>query len=238
MRVNRQNQLLAALSPLRRSRIEAYAEHVVLSPGDVIADAGDRPQWAFFPETGVISLLAMAREGSMEAGLVGSEGMIGMALILGGRGEVARAVVQVEALGWREPADALITEFRRGGQLTRNLFCYTETLVRFVAHAAACNGAHNPEQRFARWLLAVSRRVRTPVLPLAAANLGDVLGVSGEVVWRLRSSLVARHVIETVGPNLRITDRRRLRAVACACDRTDAQELVQLRRALTEGTHM
>ncbi len=235
MHANPRNELLATLSPLQCARFQGNAEYVVVPAGDMMVDAHRAPQWTFFPESGVISLFALAHEGAIEISLVGCEGLVGMGAVLGGRAEIARAVAQVDVIAWRMSATALRRELTRTGALKHNVLCYTATLFHAVTQQAICNQSHTPQQRFARWLLAACRRAGTNTLRLKAKNIADALAVSLDEILGIQSSLIARQLIEVNGADTRIAHAGGLRLLACDCDREDVAALAKLRGNLIRG---
>lgn len=150
------NKLLAALPAEEYQRLAPHLEFVSLPLGQVIYEPGEPIRDVYFPHQALISLVSIMEDGSTtEIGLVGSDGMVGTPVFLGGNTTTNRAIVQIENGATRMNAERLKTEFNRGGALQRLLLLYVQALLTQASQVAACNRHHRQEERLARWLLTV-----------------------------------------------------------------------------------
>ncbi|MES2946794.1 MAG: Crp/Fnr family transcriptional regulator, partial [Pseudomonadota bacterium] len=156
----RHNHLLAALPEAELAPLLEHLELVTLQLGDLSYQPGGQLQHAFFPSTSIISLYYVMESGAsaMAAG-VGCEGMLGLALVLGGNTTSSSAVVLTAGQAWRLDRQVLISEFKRAGKLQVLLLRYTQALMTQMMQTAVCNSHHSVEQRLCRWLLLTLDRV-------------------------------------------------------------------------------
>ncbi|PRH18947.1 hypothetical protein C6T53_23480 [Burkholderia multivorans] len=148
------NSLLAAVPASELTRLTPHLVSINLEQGQVIYEPGRSLRHVYFPTTSVISLLYVSREGTpTEIAIVGNEGVVGVALFMGGETTVDRAVVQSTGQAFRLDARILKEEFRRGGSLQRLLLRYTQALMTQISQTAVCNQHHTIEQQLCRWLL-------------------------------------------------------------------------------------
>jgi CRP-like cAMP-binding protein len=167
-----QNFLLGLLPPAERERLLPYLETVAFPLGKIIYEPGERVDFCYFPTNAVVSLLYTMQDGSTaEMGLVGNDGVTGVAIFLGGESTCSRAVVALAGEAFRLPATHLQREFARHGPLQQFLLRYTQALITQVSQTAVCNRLHSVEQRLCRWLLLChDRKSRSD---LAAGHLQD-----------------------------------------------------------------
>ncbi len=129
----------------------------------MLYDPGTQLQHAYFPTTAIVSLHYVLDSGATaESAGVGNEGMVGIALFMGGDTTPSSAVVQTAGHGYRLPAKVLKQEFARGGEVQRLLLRYTQALVTQISQTAACNRHHSIEQQLCRWLLLTIDRAADP----------------------------------------------------------------------------
>ena len=148
------NYLLAVLDEAEWARVAPHLVPVDLSLGHVIYEAGDRLDHVYFPSTSIVSLLYVLESGaSAEIAIVGNEGIIGIALFMGGETMPNRAVVQSAGRAYRLDAGVLKEEVRRAGAVQRLLLRYTQALITQMAQTAVCNRHHSIDQQLCRWLL-------------------------------------------------------------------------------------
>src|SRR5271169_3607324 len=146
-----QNRLLCALPPQERRRLRPHLKKVVFSPGQVVCEPGERVDYCYFPTNSVVSLLYTMQDGSTaEMGLVGNEGVTGVAVFLGGESTCSRAVVAVAGDAFRLPANRLQQEFAHPGAFQHLILRYTQALITQVSQTAVCNRLHSVEQRLCR----------------------------------------------------------------------------------------
>jgi CRP-like cAMP-binding protein len=173
---------------------------------------------AYFCNTGMVSILTVFSDGkSIEAGLIGKEGFVGIPLVAGFRSASTRAVVQVEATALRIDAETLSGFLRQCPFLERQLQQCSQMMAMEVTQLAACNRLHPVEQRLARWLLMCSDRLETKSLPLTQELLSQMLGT------RRASVTIAAGILQKAGfiaqnrGSVTITDREKLAEVSCEC---------------------
>src|ERR1700694_1390029 len=173
-----ENCLLSSLSAEERVRLYPSMRHAFLPPGRVIYDAGERLDSVYFPTTCVVSCLYTMLDGSTaEMALVGNDGMIGIALVLGGGNIPHRAVAQIGGYALTIPAKVLQDEFARGGPLQHSLLRYTQALITQISQTAVCNRLHPLQQRLCRWLLMTHDRAQTDKLQMTQEFISHMLGV-------------------------------------------------------------
>src|SRR5688572_25976459 len=148
------NALLAALPSLQRSYFADDLELVPLTLGQVLYESGQTMTHAYFPTDCVISPLYVMKNGeSAEIAIVGDEGMVGMAVFMGGDSTMSRAIVQNEGHAYRVKAQVLKDEFSRGNALMRSLLMFSSALITQMVQTAACNRHHSVDQQLCRWML-------------------------------------------------------------------------------------
>jgi CRP-like cAMP-binding protein len=148
------NRLLAALPAGEFARLEPYLELVPLPLGWAVYESGAAQDHVYFPTSAIVSLLDLLEGGaSAEIAVVGNDGVVGIALFMGGETTPSRAVVQSAGEGYRLAAGVLKQEFDRGGALQHMLLRYTQALITQMAQTAVCNRHHTVDQQLCRWLL-------------------------------------------------------------------------------------
>jgi CRP-like cAMP-binding protein len=223
------NLLLAALSPDDRARVERRLEPVDLPTSKVLYEPGERMEHAYFPLSGVISMVSDMEQGSVEVGTVGREGMLGIPILLLSASTTTRAFMQVPGQGWRCSAADLLQCTTEVPAFSRLLHRYMLALFEQVAQSAACNRLHTLEERCARWLLMVHDRVGDEVLPLKQSFLADMLGVHRPAVTLAAGSLQTAGLIRYSRGRVHILDRPLLEQSSCACYRIVRESFERLR---------
>lgn len=212
------NRLLAALPPPEYQRLSPYLKSVALPFGEVIYELGATIRHVYFPNQSVVSLISTAAgRTSLEVGLVGSEGLVGLPVYLGVTTSRNRAIVQGAGTALRMKAEVLRREARGAGPLPRLLLRYTHGLLAQISQSAVCNQFHQVEARLARWLLMTQDRVGADEFRLTQEFIAAMLGVRREGVSKIASRLQQQRLISFVRGEIRVLDRRRLEAQACEC---------------------
>ena len=184
---------------------------------------------AYFPIDAVGSLLTLLGAGdTVEAGLVGREGVIGLPLFLGAERTHGRAVCQVAGDAWRLPAAAFREESGRDGPLRSQLLRYTQALLQQVSQSSGCNRAHPNEERCARWLLMIHDRVPGATFPLTQEVIAVMLGIRRPSVTVVMGALQQAGLLTYHRGALTILDRAGLEAAACECYRRVRDEYGRL----------
>jgi CRP-like cAMP-binding protein len=212
------NRLLAALPQDEYQRLLPNLKQVPLVFGEVIYEPGEQIRNVYFPTGGIISLLATVEDrATLEVGIVGREGMVGLPAFMGVKTSGNRAVVQGAGAAIRMKARVFRNECEDGGSLTRLLRRYSHSRLTQIAQGAACNRFHMIDARLARWLLMTRDRMGTDEFQLTQEFLSNMLGVRREGVNKAAGTLQEQNLISYSRGNLLILDRPGLKAIACGC---------------------
>ena len=207
----RDNQLLAALPQAEWERWAPYLEPVELALGQVLSESGRAASYVYFPTTAIVSLLYMTRDGaSSEIAVVGHEGVVGIALFMGGNATPSQSVVQNAGQGFRLRAQAMKDEVDRAGPVLHMLLRYTHTLMEQVAQTAACNRYHSIDQLLCRRLLLGLHRAPSDALQMTQELLANLLGVRREGVTAAALKLQHDGVIRYSRGRIDVLDRDKL----------------------------
>jgi len=186
--------------------------------GKVLYESGDRMTHVYFPTTAIISLLyIMENGGTAEIGIAGNNGLVGIALFMGGETTTNRAIVQSGGRSVRMRAEAVRTEFAVGGMFQKLLLLYAQALMTQISQTAVCNRLHNIEQQLCRWLLINHDQLQTNELVMTHDLVANMLGVRRESVSLAAAELQNKGVIRYVRGTITILDRAKLENVACEC---------------------
>jgi CRP-like cAMP-binding protein len=185
-----QNSLLRALPALESERLFAHMELVAMPLGNVLYESGSQLRHVYFPTTSIVSLLYVMEDGaSAEIAVVGNEGMVGVALFMGGETTPSRAVVQSAGHAFRLKGQLLKEEFHRAAGLQHLLLRYTQALLTQMAQTAVCNRHHSVDQQLCRWLLLSLDRLPTNKLIMTQELIANMLGVRREGVTEAAGKL-------------------------------------------------
>lgn len=214
----RQNHLLAALPPADLERLLPTLEWVQMPLGHVLYESGAQLRHVYFPSTSIVSLLYVMENGaSAEIAVVGNDGVIGVALFMGGETMPNRAVVQSAGEGYRLTGQMLKQEFNRSGELQNLLLRYTQALLTQMAQTAVCNRHHSLDQQLCRWLLLSLDRLPANDLVMTQELIANMLGVRREGVTEAAGDLQRAGLIEYRRGHITVLDRPGLEARACEC---------------------
>ena len=176
----RENHLLAALSDDVMGRIEPHLERVDMPLSKVLYESGGTLRHVYFPVDCIVSLLYVMENGSSaEISVVGNEGLIGLALFMGGETTPSRAIVQSAGHAYRMRGPMLKEEFNRHGELLVLMLRYTQALITQMAQTAVCNRHHSIDQQLCRWLLSLDR-LNSNQLTMTQELIANMLGVDGK----------------------------------------------------------
>lgn len=191
---------------------------MVFGDGHVLYEAGAAMDRVYFPESAVVSIVQVMREGTMaEIGMVGREGFCGLDVILRTGTAAARHVCQVPGSAWAMPAATLRQAVDADGDLVTALLRYTGDYCAMLAQLIACNRLHRVEQRCARWLLMTVDRIARSVFPMTQERLSLMLGAQRPTVTAVMTTLRDAGCLENARGQVRIIDRRCLESFACEC---------------------
>ena len=212
------NHLLAALPPDAYERLRPHLEPISFSLGEVVYESGGHMQYVYFPTTSHISLLYTMIDGSTaEMGLVGQEGVVGIALFMGGETTPNRAMVQGGGAAYRMKAKAMLDEFKRGGEFQHLMLRYTQALITQISQTAVCNRLHTVEQRLCRWLLMTHDLAQSDELEMTHEFISNMLGVRREGVTVAAQRLQEKGMISYMRGHIQILDREQLLTHVCEC---------------------
>ena len=221
----RGNHLLAALPAESFDRLRVHLEPISFALGEVVYESGAHMEYVYFPTTSHISLLYTMLDGSTaEMGLVGQEGIVGIALFMGGETTPNRAMVQGGGLAFRMKSKAMLDEFKRGGEFQHLLLRYTQALITQISQTAVCNRLHSVEQRLCRWLLMTHDLAQSDQLQMTHEFISNMLGVRREGVTMAARRLQEMGMISYVRGHIQILDRPQLLAHVCECYRVVKDE--------------
>lgn len=213
-----QNRLLSALSPPERERIFPHLQRVPMTLGKVLYESGDVLRHVYFPTDSIISLLYVMADGaSAEISVVGNEGLIGVALFMGGETTPSRAIVQSAGYAYRLVGQRLKEEFHRNGAMQLLLLRYTQALLTQMAQTAVCNRHHSVDQQLCRWLLLSLDRLPTNDLTMTQELIANMLGVRREGVTEAAGKLQKLGIIRYARGRITVLDRPRLERRCCEC---------------------
>ncbi|MGY2199411.1 Crp/Fnr family transcriptional regulator [Pseudomonas gingeri] len=232
------NLLLAALSEAVQNRLVPDLEPVHLSLGEVLYESGDTLRHVYFPIDSIVSLLYVMESGaSAEISVVGNEGLVGVAVFMGGESTPSRAVVQSAGNAFRLPGQRLKDEFNRHGELLLLMLRYTQSLITQMAQTAVCNRHHSIDQQLCRWLLLSLDRLPGNTLTMTQELIANMLGVRREGVTEAAGKLQRQGVIEYSRGHIKVIDRPKLEQLSCECYAVVKQETDRLLPYLPQHRH-
>ena len=223
------NRILCALPPTEVTRLLPHFQTVTLSLGEVVYEPGERIDYCYFPTSSVIALLYTMQDGSTaEMGLVGNEGVLGVAVFLGCESTCSRSLALIAGDSLRLPAKLLQDEFKRAGPLQTMLLRYTQTLINQISQTAVCNRLHSMEQRLCRWLLLCHDRKDRADLLMTQEFIANMLGGRRESVTVAAGRLQDMGLIRYCRGHISILNRGGLESAACECYRIVEDECERL----------
>ena len=235
----RQNHLLAALPAADYGRLLPHLEPVSLPLGLVVFESGGKLRHLYFPASGIVSLLYAMEDGaSTEIAVIGNEGVVGIALFMGGESTPGRAVVQSAGHGYRLKAAVLKAEFELGGPLQHLLLRYTQALIAQMTQTAVCNRHHAVDQQLCRWLLLSLDRLPSKELNTTHELIAGLLGVRREAVTKAAEKLQNDGLIHYSRGHIMVLDRPALESRVCECYavvKNEFDRLLPASTAMTQG---
>jgi CRP-like cAMP-binding protein len=195
-----------------------HLEVVNLVLGEVLYESGVRSEYVHFPIDAIVSLLYVTKDGaSAEIAVVGNEGVVGIAIFMGGGSSTNRAVVQSAGQALRMRAHFVAEEFLRSGPVLRLMLRYTQALIAQTAQTAVCNRHHSVDQQLCRWLLLSLDRLESNVLTMTQELIANMLGVRREGVTEAALKLQRAGLISYARGRITVLDRPGLEDRSCEC---------------------
>jgi CRP-like cAMP-binding protein len=212
------NVILRSLPDAEYDLLRPHLERADLPQHQILHEAGQEIDFIYFLDQGMCSLVALSRDGrSVEVGIVGKEGMVGMSLTGGMRQGAFRAIMQIAGIGARVRADVFLEVLLVAPHLRAELSRFSLMHGMQVAQLAACNRLHEVEQRLIRWLLMCQDRVESQKLPLTHEFLAQMLGAGRPSVSLATAVLENAGLIENLRGTVKILDRKSLEQIVCEC---------------------
>jgi CRP-like cAMP-binding protein len=212
------NHLLEGLPAAVLQRLLPQLKCVPMELGKVLYESGDTLRYVYFPTNCIVSLLYVLQDGaSAEISVVGNEGLIGIALFMGGETTPSRAIVQSAGFAFRMPGQLLKDEFHHDEDMQLLLLRYTQSLITQMAQTAVCNRHHSVDQQLCRWLLLSLDRLSSNQLTMTQELIANMLGVRREGVTEAAGKLQKLGVIRYNRGHITVIDRPRLEALCCEC---------------------
>jgi CRP-like cAMP-binding protein len=213
-----QNHLLAALPREQRERWQGHLEFIDMRLGKVLYEPGETLSHAYFPTTSIVSLLYVMKNGeSAEIAVVGSEGVVGVPLFMGGGSTSSRALVQSAGGAYRLSAELMKQEFDKGCPVLHLLLRYTQALMTQMVQTAACNKHHSLDQQLCRWLLLSLDRLQGTQMLMTRTLIAHMLGVTEESATEAALKLRDAGLIDYEDGWIKVLDRSALEKRSCEC---------------------
>ena len=212
------NQLLGAMEPASRKRIDPHLEPITLKLGAVVCEAGGLLKHAYFPQGSVLSLLTVLENGSaIETANIGREGAFGLFAAMYSRVSFNRCIVQLVGPMVRCPIEVVQSEFKASEHLRDLFVSFSETLLSQVQQTVACNAMHTTEERMCRWLLMMHDRAEGETLTYTHEFLANILGTNRKSVTLAAQSMQNAGLISYRRGTMQVLDRAGLEKASCEC---------------------
>ena len=213
------NLILAGLSSKEYGLLLPDLEFVPLPPGEKLYKSGDAIEYVYFPHEGLVSLVTHMNDGTtVEVGLIGRDGMVGIPVLLGDDIAFEEAIVQIAGDAMRMRSEIFKDGLKSNhNPLLTELLLYTRSLMKQVGRTAACNRIHTVEERLSRWLLMCHDRMESDELPLTQEFISNMLGTRRASVGTAATGLQTEGLIRYSRGHISILDRSGLEDTACEC---------------------
>lgn len=213
-----ENSLLAALPAADYKRIATTLELVPLKLGQALYEAGEIMSHAYFPVDAVVSILYVMENGeSAEIAIVGNEGIVGIALFMGGESTMSRAIVQNAGFAYRLEAELLKAEFAAKGSFHQLLLMFASALMTQMVQTAACNRHHPLDQQLCRWMLMSLDRLPSTRITMTEKLIGNMLGIDCASVTKATGVLKKAGLINYNDGEITVLDRAGIEKRSCEC---------------------
>jgi CRP-like cAMP-binding protein len=227
------NTILAALLASEYRRLLPRLEHVSLKPGEIVYRADQEIEAVYFPEDAVVAMVDTTDDRrTVEVGVIGREGLVGINIFLGGIVTPDKAIVQLPGGAMRMRSKDLRKEVRFGSPLQRLLLEYTRTFLAVISQSVACSQHHGIEQRVARWLLTLNDYAGSREFLMVHASIAAMLGVRRVGITEAAQTLQAAALIRYRRGRISVLDKPRLEKRSCECYRYIRQQYERMQRAL------
>ena len=214
------NDILHALLNSEYKHLRPNLEQVDLRRGEIIYQADQRIDYVYFPETAVVAMIDTVEDGgTVEVGIIGHEGMVGINVFLGCMVTPDKAIVQISGSAMRMKTNDLRKKLRFGSPLQRLLLRYTQALLAIISQSVACSQHHTVPQRLARWLLTMHDHAESNQFQMEQQSIAAVLGVRREGITEAAGKLQAARLISYRRGSISILDEAGLKKRSCECYR-------------------
>jgi len=225
------NRILADIGQEDLDHFFSDLDPIALSLRQVLYEPAGSLEYVYFVEQGVTSVLTTMMAGStIEVGMIGREGMVGVAALLGAETSAQQVIVQIPGTALRMAAARCKAAFDQSADIRRVITRFIEVVINQSSQTAACNRLHSVEQRCARWLLMASDRTQSLTMPMTHEFLSSMLGVRRAGVSEIAAELQRSGLIRYHRGQLTIADRESLEATVCECYQLDHARLKRLLR--------
>src|SRR5665213_3486358 len=212
------NDILQALLNSEYKHLSPKLEHVRLKRGEIIYQADQRIDHVYVPETAVVAMIDTVEDGAtVEVGIIGHEGMVGINIFLGCLVTPDKAIVQISGSAMRMKTNDLRKELRFGSPLQRLLLRYTQALLAIISQSVACSQHHTVGQRLARWLLTMHDHAESNQFEMPQKSIAAMLGVRRVGVTVAAGKLQAARLITYRRASISILDEAALKKQSCEC---------------------
>jgi CRP-like cAMP-binding protein len=218
------NHLLSALPAAEFAMLRQELIAIPLSHKQILHEINTPIDYVYFVERGLISVLTVLSGGlTSEVGIIGPEGLVGVAALLGAEASAQRVIVQVPGTAWRMDVAACKAAFDRRPNFHQIVLRFIDQFLNHSAQTAACNLLHSAQQRCARWLLMASVRTQSDTVPMTHESLSSMLGIRRTGITAIAGALQRSGLIQYHRGRITITDRDGLETTACECYRLDRE---------------
>ncbi len=212
------NRLLLHLPTRDLKRVMPDLEHIRCERAEVLLDADSSIDHVFFPDSGVVSVVAVYSDGSViEMATIGREGFTGVKAVFGAKMSSSRLLVQIPGSAARMSRAAFTRAMGSMPSFRSLMYAYVNAFLEQVMVSVACNGAHSIKERLARWLLMMRDRSDDDTLLITQSLLAEMLGVQRPTITNAAAELESAGLIERGRRQVRILDRKGLTRASCEC---------------------
>lgn len=223
------NRILASLPKAEIGRLAPYLSSLTFEVGHTLLGPGENITHAYFLEAGLASVvIAMGDGTTVEAGIVGNEGVVGIPALLGTKSMPSHTYIQIAGAGYRVPAQRLREEFARPYTLRKQINHFLQAHLVQTAQTAACNRLHDIAPRLARWLLMCHDRMESETFTITQESLGNMLGTPRTTLTLAAGQLQKADLIDYSRGRINIRNRKGLEMASCECYTTIRQEFDRL----------